>query len=650
VARLVRRTGGGMSDPRLGEAVAHHEAGRLAEAAALYQAILADRPEEPDALHLLGLVAHQVGQHATAQRLIAAAVERQPRHAAAFNNLGLVERALFRLDAAGDALRHALALDPNYADAHSNLASVLGEQQARDRAVSHARCALVLEPVQVDAWINLGNNAQSGGHYGAARRAFERGLRVAPGDARLLHNLGNVERALGRTREAVALYGAALAHRPDMAEAHSNLLLALNYDADTSCEELFAAYRAWEARFARPLYASITPHANMRDPERRLRVGYLSADFRTHPVAFNTEAVIAGHDRDRFEVYCYGEVRWVDEVTRRYEAFSDHWRNVFGLDDPTLAETIRTDRIDILVCIAGHTAGNRVRVCALKPAPVQCAFGDLTTSGLDTMDYWLTDGVMSPPGTHERFTESLVRLPVFEWHASPGDAPPPGDLPCESSGVVTFGSCNDPEKIGDRVIALWARVLQAVPGSRLALKYLDRFANPEIRARYLDRFAHCGIDAGRLVLLGRTPDRAGHLAAVGGLDVALDPFPYNGCTASFEALWMGVPVVTLKGERSLGRVGASQLHAIGLDELVAGDADAYVSLAAGLARDVARRRDLRARLRTRVQGSLLCDAAAQTRALERAYREMWRRWCSGAPRTDIDVTAGAERPPVAGPS
>ena len=638
-------------DPRLDTAVAHHQAGRLAEAAALYQAILADRPEEPDALHLLGLVAYQVGQHATAQRLIGAAVERQPKLAAAFNNLGLVERALFRLDAAADALRRALALDPNYADAHSNLASVLGEQQAREPAIAHARRALVLAPDQVDAWINLGNAEQAGGHYGRATRAFGRGLAQAPDDARLLHNQGNVERALGRTAEAVVLYRAALARRPDTSEAQSNLLLALNYDADTSSDELFAAYRAWEARFARPLYGSIRPHANRRDPDRRLRLGYLSADFRTHPVAYNTEQVIAGHDRGRFEVFCYGEVRWPDTVTRRYEAQADGWRNVFGLDDQALAEAIRADAIDILVCIAGHTAGNRVRVCALRPAPVQCAFGDLTTSGLDVMDYWLTDPVMNPPGTRERFTERLVRLPVFEAHALPEETPPPDPPAAGVGGAVTFGSCNDPEKIGARVVALWARVLAAVPNSRLVLKYLDRFANPEIRARYVELFERHGVARERLVFLGRTAERAGHLAAVGAFDVALDPFPYNGCTASFEALWMGVPVVTLAGERSLGRVGASQLHAIGLADLVAADADAYVRIAASLAADPARRTALRASLRQRVQGSLLCDPAAQTRALEAAYREMWRRWCAGAPvRADIDVTADAARPRVAGSS
>jgi protein O-GlcNAc transferase len=277
--------------------------------------------------------------------------------------------------------------------------------------------------------------------------------------------------------------------------------------------------------------------------------------------------------------------------------------------------------------MAGHTANNRLLVCAQKPAPVQISYGDLTTTGLATMDWWLTDPVIHPTDTRERFTERLLRVPLLVLHEPPAASPPVGPLPAEAVGTITFGSCNNAAKLNDRVFALWARVLKAVPRSRLLLKYVNWFANPSAQRRILDAFAREGIDAQRIFFDGDRSARMRHLEILNRIDIALDPFPFNGCTTSFEALWMGVPVVTLAGERWLGRMGIGTLAAIGLEALAARDEDAYVAAAATLAGDLASLAQLRAGLRRRVQESLLVDADAYARSVEGAFRSAWRDWC-----------------------
>ena len=315
-------------------------------------------------------------------------------------------------------------------------------------------------------------------------------------------------------------------------------------------------------------------------------------------------------------------------MTERFRGIAERWRWVGGQDEHRIAAQIREDRIDVLVMMAPHTADNRPLVAALKPAPVQVALYDLTTTGMAAVDAWITDPLIHPPGeTTERFVETLVRVPCLVNHAAPSPSPPLMRPPSAGSGRVTFGSFNNPAKVTDRVIALWAEVLDAVPGSRLLLKYLSRYGSPEMARLIGDRFAAHGIGPDRLELRsGRLP-RMAQLALLNEVDIALDPFPFNGCTTTFEALWMGVPVVTLEGSRFLGRMSGSFLRHVGLGDLVAGDAAAYVGVAAGLAGDLDRRSALRRELRGRLLASPLCDADAHARSLVAAYRRLWRDWC-----------------------
>jgi predicted O-linked N-acetylglucosamine transferase (SPINDLY family) len=367
--------------------------------------------------------------------------------------------------------------------------------------------------------------------------------------------------------------------------------------------------------------------ANDRDPERPLRIGYLSADFRANPIALNVIGLIERRDRTWFQAYCYGEVQRPDEITRRYQAAADGYRSTVGIDDDGVAAMIRSDRIDVLFCMAGHTAYNRLLVCAQKPAPVQISYGDLTTTGLATMDWWITDPVIHPEDTRERFTERLLRVPLLVLHEPPAESPAVAPLPATASGIVTFGSCNNAAKLNDRVFALWARVLGAVPRSRLLLKYVNWFANPSAQRRIVDAFVGRGIDASRILFDGERSARARHLEILNRIDIALDPFPFNGCTTTFEALWMGVPVVTLAGERWLGRMGIGTLAPLGLGSLAARDEDGYVAAAVALASDLDALATLRAGLRRRVQSSPLVDAEAYARSVEAAFRTAWCDWC-----------------------
>ena len=476
--------------------------------------------------------------------------------------------------------------------------------------------------------VNLCRALLAEGRIAEARRSLSRVLALAPGHAGAWSNLAVLHQATGETAAAILRFRRGLAADSGQSAIHSNLLFTLTYAEIVDDETIYRAFRDWERRHAQPLYAEARPHDNDRDPDRRLRIGYLSADLRDHPVAHNLIASLERHDRTEVELTLYALPRAGDAMTERFRRIAERWRWVGGQDERRIAAQIREDKIDVLVLMAPHTADNRPLVAALKPAPVQVALYDLTTTGMAAVDAWITDPLIHPPGeTTERFVETLVRVPCLVNHAAPSPSPPLVRPPSGVSGRVTFGSFNNPAKVTGRVIQLWAEVLDAVPGSRLLLKYLSRYGSPEMARLIEERFAAHGIGPDRLELRsGRLP-RMAQLALLNEVDIALDPFPFNGCTTTFEALWMGVPVVTLEGSRFLGRMSGSFLRHVVLGDLVAGDPAAYVGVAAGLAGDLERRSALRRELRGRLLASPLCDADAHARSLVAAYRQLWRDWC-----------------------
>ena len=430
--------------------------------------------------------------------------------------------------------------------------------------------------------------------------------------------------------DAIAQFEHALTVKPDFVAAHSNLLFCLMYDERVSVEQLFAAHRRWDRSHGCGSQGRTT-YASDRSGDRRLKIGYVSADFRQHSVAWFLEPLIQSHDRKVVEIFCYAEVRRPDEVTERFRSLADNWRTTVGFSDGAVAAQIAADGIDVLVDVSGHTAGNRLPVFARKPAPVQVTWlGYPHSTGLSAIDYRLVDAITDPEiEGNFAASEKLLRLDgPFVCYGPPIDAPPP--LPLSPHGdIVTFGSFNNPAKYSGVTLDAWAELLKRVPHSRLLLKGIP-FADSTTRELYHERFERRGVPSQRITLVERTPSQSSHLAHYNEIDMALDPFPYNGATTTCEALWMGVPVIALNGDRHSARVGASLLTSIGRSDLIGHDIDAYIRIAARLAGDRPRLASLKSALRGQMAASPLCDASQFARKIERAYRFMWQRWC--APR------------------
>lgn len=536
------------------------------------------------------------GEIAEATALARRALALQPADIQIHNMLGVLADAVYDLFAAVSSLGRALASDPNDFAIHSNLTGIL------------ARFGMV-EP---------------------ALRSGRRALALAPANPNAHNNLAHVLKGAGYLSDGLARYRRSLALHPD-AIVHSNLLFVMSYDDAITSEEMFAEYRRWDrlhaARFteeARP------PWPNAADPDRRLVVGYLSPDYRDHPLGRILQSLFEHHDASAVRVAAYSSVRGSDAITEACRARAAIWRPVAGLPDDVVARQIRDDGVDILVVFGGHAADNRLLVAARRPAPIQVVFNEAPT-GMEAMDYWITDPVLHPPdgvGTTERVQEHLLRLPSLFLQPAIEDAPPVGEPPVLESGRVTFGAFNNPAKLSPTALAAWAAALRAVPTSRLLFKYIDWYGDPIVQERIVGHFGLNGVEHDRLVFLAGDDDRHAQLRLWDQVDVALDPFPFAGWTSTFEALWMGVPVITLVGERLAGRIGLTVLDHLGLPDLAAGNPDDFGAIAARLAADPQRLARLRRDLRERMRRSPLCDGAVQARYFETAYRDIWRRWCT----------------------
>ena len=526
----------------------------------------------------------------------------------ALHGLGVLLRQAGRPSEAIIALREAAAAAPEDAAIHHNLAAALGETGTLGEAIAHYERALDIAPNYALAWKNLAV-------------ALQRQARL--GDA------------IEASRRAVAL-------DPTLRGTHSNLLFLMNHSSTHDPVSVFAEHRRWAMQHADHLTpARWADDGRDRNPARRLRVGYVSPDFREHAVAFFIEPLLRSHDREAVEVFCYANVETPDTTSERLRGLADEWRDTWGEPDDAVAARIREDGIDLLVDLAGHTRHNRLLVFARRPAPVQLSYlGYPNSSGLEAIDYRISDADADPEGTgKDLHNEQLVRLPrSFLCYQPPDDAAAVASRPVEGDGV-TFGSFNKALKITPQVASLWARLLVALPGSSLLLKS-DAFADPACRDRLMARFAEQGVGPERVRFLPAEETIAEHLARYAEVDIALDPFPYNGATTTCEALWMGVPVIALEGATHAARVSASILRTIGLPQLVAPSEDGYVAAALELAREgerrVALRASGRASLRERMLASPLCDADGAAWALEHAYRTMRHRFVGHVPAKTFD--------------
>lgn len=594
-------------------------------------------PASPDALEQLGFVLHDLGMLAQAAQWFRRSLAVSFDRARAELGLGLVAYGAGDRLAARRRYRRALAIEPGQVEAANNGGVVSLELGAAELAGRWFRRATWLRPTWFPPYGNLANVLRGQGRLDAANRASRQGLALAPQTPTIWSNLAQIQQATLRHARADCSLLRALSISRHTA-IHSNLVFARTYRPEVTDRQLFETVRAWSAQYA--FLVPPRPRPRHPDADRRLKVGYLSSDLRSHPVGRNLIGLIEHHDRQVVDIHGYAAGSASDGMAQRFRAaFGSRWREVALLDDTTIAKTIAADGIDILVVVAGHTEGNRLGVAGHRPATLQASLHDLTSTGLEVMDYWFTDADHHPPGSTELFTETLVRLPSFYLHA-PLSLRPVESACLDERNPVTFGSTNNPAKLSEEVLALWARVLAAVPGSRLSFRYFDHFAREDGRAPVAKCLARHGIDRDRLDFVVGHRERDDPLDHLTSIDIILDPFPFNGATTTFEALWMGVPIVTLAGRRFLGRVGAAHLRRVGLEELIAGTPDDYVRIASALARDTARRSALRRTLRSRLLASRLCDPVRYARSIEAAYRAMWRASCAGR-RWDGTLTADA---------
>jgi protein O-GlcNAc transferase len=620
-------------DPNFAEAhtnlgIACKEQGRLDDAVVCYQKAIALKPDFAEAYTNFATVLAAQGKHDEAMACHQMALSLKPNDAAVQVNMGNGFREQRKLNEAVTCYLNAIALKPDFAEAYNNLGLTFADQGNPDAALECYQTALAVQPDFAEAYNNLGIELKERGHLDDAMACYEKAIELKPDYAAAHSNQGIVFHAQSRPDEAIACYLRALAHKADYANAYNNLLLAMQYSASHTPEEVFAAHLRFSEQFEPALKSRWLMHVQPRDPLKRLKIGYVSPDFCSHPVAYFIEPVLACHDKSQVEVFCYYNRNHYDPVTHRIKALADHWMPCKDMSDDELAAQIRADGIDILVDLAGHTGDNRLLTFARKPAPVQATYlGYPATTGLTAIDYRITDVHAEPPGMTERFNvEQLWRLPeIFCCYRASENSPAVIDHPpMEDNGFVTFGCFNNFSKVTDPVLALWARLLQQVPTARLMLE-IHGIDNPQFRAELDERLARLGMPLDRLILIPRR--RENQYVLYNRIDIALDPFPCNGGTTSLDTVWMGVPFVTLAGGHFTSRMGVTILTNAGMPELIAQTEDAYMQIAAELAQDAARLRATRAGLRERAQASPLMDAKRFTAHMEQAYRSMWQTWC-----------------------
>lgn len=614
----------------LQNALGHHRAGRFAEAESLYRQARMAAPRQFDVLHLSGLLAYQQGRVTEAVDLLAKAHALKPRDPMCAMRFGLALLAAQRTTEAEQALRCAVETRPDFHEGWDKLAYCLKTQDRLAEAITcHEKC-VALKPDFAPGWYNFGLTLSLFGRIADALACHERALTADPDYAMARFGRAQALQQAHRISEAVEDYGKFLALKPAHHEARSYRLFAWHNLDGLSREELFAEHVAYGRAVGVPPAPALP---NAPDPARRLRVAVLSPDLRAHSCAYFLEPLLRHLDRGQFELYLYHDHFREDEVSARLKPLAAVWRNFVGLPGPTVESLIRADAPDVLIDLAGHTGmTNRLPLFARRLAPVQATYlGYPNTTGLPAMDYRLTDALADPVGDADRFaTEKLLRFSSTAWaYAPPPDAPEPAPAPCLARGHVTFGCFNNLAKITDATLGWWGQILATVPTARLRLKGRG-LSEPALRARYHERFARADLPTDRVDLVERTANTASHLALYGDIDIALDTFPYHGTTTTCEALWMGVPVVSLVGEGHLSRVGASLLTAVGHAGWLAATPAAYVATAARLAADPAALAATRAALRAELHASPLLDHAGQAARFGAALRDVWSAWCSRA--------------------
>ena len=613
---------------RLG--IALHFSGKPEEAISCYQKALEIDPEFAEAYNNLGMALHDTGKPDEAVLSYHKAIALDSTFVRAYNNLGGALLELRKTEEAIESFEQSLQLNPDFVEAYNNLGIALKIIERYEDSHIFLQKALAINPSFSKAYINSGNTFREQCRYTDALSAYKKALEITPNSIDALTEMAFIFCAQGKIKESIHCYQRALEIDPDHTTAYSDLLLSLHYQDNIDFQALSEKHKRWGNQIARTLTKNASPHPNKKAPIRRLRIGYVSPDFRKHSVAYFIEPILSSHDESAFEVFCYSDVGIADEITGHMQTLVRNWRDVHRLRDDKVERMIWEDKIDILIDLAGHTAKNRLSLFAREPAPIQVTYlGYPNTTGLTNMHYRITDALADPDGkTDHLFTENLLRLPRgFLCYRPPVESPDIVQPPIMKSGNITFGSFNNRAKITPGVVKVWSEILKRVPGSRLVLKS-KILSDPEVQQSLSDTFVQEGVSPEQVEFHGSIPNQYDHLTLYNSIDIALDTFPYNGTTTTCEALWMGVPVIVLKGDIHMSRVGVSLLTNAGVEELIADTPDDYVKNAVDLANNPARLIQLREKQRDILASSPLMDAYGFTRDLENAYRRIWRQWCN----------------------
>ncbi len=579
----------------LEQAAAHHKAGRTVEASALCRDVLRQDAGHPGALHRLGLLARDRGQK----------------------------------DKALELLLRAARLLPKSAEIHADLGKTLVGYRNFGPAIQRLELALSMDPQRSDDYLWLAGAYAEIGRSDKVIDTCDRAVKFSPDDPQIASRIAGAIMTQGRMADALEIWRRAVAAKPDPS-AHSALLFCMHYVPDSSPEEIFAEHRRFAEAYEAPLLANQARHENDPNPDRPIRIGYVSPDFKMHPVAQFLEPVLSRHDRERFELFCYSATPRVDQRTVSFQKIAgNRWRDLRPLNPDQAAALIRRDAIDILIDTTGHTGGSQLMIFARKPAPVQVTWlGYPDTTGMRSMDYRITDADADPPGRTEHLhSEKLIRLPCFLCYEPPSYIPDASPPPVLKNGFITFGSFNNFMKVAPQTIETWAEILKTVPESKLLLKHRGA-SDVAAQEAFPGFFEKYGIARERILITAQMPSHRQHLESFREMDIALDPFPYNGTTTSCETLAMGVPMVALEGSTHVARVSVSLLRQVGLPEWIASSREDYVRLAVGHARSPENLQTIRNELRPRMFQSDLGDPIRFTAHLENSYRDIWRDWCA----------------------
>ncbi len=606
--------------------------GALEEAIGCYRKALALKPDFAEAYGNIGNVLIEQGRVEDALTCVRQALEINPHYVEGHNNLGRMLHDMGRWEEAANCLHQALMLKPDFIEAHTNLGNVLKDQGKLNEAVASHQQALILKPNFPEAHYNLGNAFKAWNKLSEAVVSYRQALALKPDFPEAHNNLGITFTIQGRLVNATDCYRTALSIRPAYSEAHSSLIFAQDMLDGVTTEGMQAERKRWDTAHAAQLLDT-RAHGNSVHPNRRLRIGYVSGDFRMHSAAHVFGSMLVNYDREQFDVYAYSNFTREDAFTRLFHQNVTHWKNIAGLSDGVVAELIRQDGIDILVDLSGHSAENRLLIFARKPAPVQItAWGYATGTGMRAMDAFLADPIAVPQDEKQYYTEDVRYLPSIVNYFNPQPFPSINALPALSNQAITFGSCNRLAKISEQAYATWAQVLQAVPGSRMLLK-TGELDDPGARAGVLERFTRSGIAAERIILLGSTSWDE-HVATFNQIDIALDPFPHCGGVTALEGLMMGVPMVTLQWHTLVGRLSASMLHTLELTDWIAQTPEQYIEIAVQKSRNLQALSQLRQELRDKFSASVIGDTQAYARAVEQEYRTLWQEWCGQRKRDE----------------